>query len=110
MATLAHGLQLVGGCVAPFVVFFLIRRESRFCKVSGVSGVAAAVRANDSHRRLRDWVVCSDPFEGCASSPAKRGGTAGNLFRNSIVLDRIYGPLGFDLGRRDWLWTQSWTR
>src|SRR5690348_8473361 len=29
MAALAHVLQLVGGCIAPLVIFF-IKRESRF--------------------------------------------------------------------------------
>lgn len=64
------------------------------CKVSRVTGVAAAARTNDSHRRLHGWLVCFDLFEACAPSPAKRSGTAGNLFRYAIVLDRIYGPLG----------------
>jgi uncharacterized protein len=31
MATLAHVLQLVGGCIAPLVIF-LVKRDSRFVK------------------------------------------------------------------------------
>jgi uncharacterized membrane protein len=42
MATLAHVLQLVGGCIAPLVIF-LVKRESRFVKFHALQALLLQV-------------------------------------------------------------------